>query len=144
MKVKRLKMPSIFWLPSTVVLGTWPCKMFFTSKFTYLLFCNPNIKRKLRQQKNEGLLIANHLDQSLWWANQKRWSESDHICYTLFCRCTALLRISPATAHLCGAKTIFLSQTSTFWIFFIQFYCIGSHTVTKSNTHTTLLINPHK
>jgi hypothetical protein len=55
-----------------------------------------------------------------------------------------LLRLSPATAQLCGAKTIFLSQTSTFWIIFIQFYCIASHTVTKSNTHTTLVINPYK
>jgi hypothetical protein len=27
-----------------------------------------------------------------------------------------------------GAKTIFLSQNGICWIFFIQFYCLGSHT----------------
>ncbi len=32
-------------------------------------------------------------------------------------------------AQLCGAKTNFLSQTGMCWIFFIQFYCAGSHTV---------------
>ncbi len=34
-------------------------------------FATPPIKLKLGQQVNEGLQIANHLDQSLWWANQK-------------------------------------------------------------------------
>jgi hypothetical protein len=46
--------------------------------------------------------------------------QSDHIYYTLLWRCIELLRLSPATAHtmqLCWAKTIFLSQTGTFWLF---------------------------
>jgi hypothetical protein len=37
-------------------------------------FASPPIKLKLGQQIGEGLLIANHLDQSLWWANQKHWA----------------------------------------------------------------------
>jgi hypothetical protein len=36
----------------------------FTSKFSYLLFCNPHPweKLKLGQEKVAGLLIANHLN----------------------------------------------------------------------------------
>ncbi len=88
--------------------------------FAVFFFGNPTNKTVIGTEYMWGLLIANHLDQSLWSANQKRWSESDHICYTLFCRCTALLRLSPASAQFCGAKTIFLGQTSIFWIFFIH------------------------
>jgi hypothetical protein len=36
-----------------------PAKIFFTSKFSYLLFCNPPLKLKLRQQIHSGLLIPN-------------------------------------------------------------------------------------
>jgi hypothetical protein len=36
-----------------------------------LQVANPPIKLNLGQQIGAGLLIANHLDQSLWWANQK-------------------------------------------------------------------------
>jgi len=34
----------------------------------------------------------------------------------------------PDLSMWCCAKTIFLSQTSTFWLFFMQFYSAGSHT----------------
>jgi hypothetical protein len=36
-------------------------------------FATPPIKLKPGQQIGGGLLIANHLDQSLWCANQKHW-----------------------------------------------------------------------
>ncbi len=36
-------------------------------------FATPPIKLKLEQQIGGGLLIANHQDQSLWWANDKHW-----------------------------------------------------------------------
>jgi len=36
-------------------------------------FATPPIKLRLGQQIGGGLLITNHLDQSLWWANQKHW-----------------------------------------------------------------------
>jgi hypothetical protein len=29
---------------------------------------------KMGQQKGGGLLLANHLDESVWWANQKHWA----------------------------------------------------------------------
>ncbi len=64
----------------------------------------------------------NHLDESLWWANQKHEHQSDHIYYTLFCRCTTLLCLLPgiASVQLCWAKTVFLSQTGVFSLFFIH------------------------
>jgi hypothetical protein len=38
-------------------------------------FATPPIKLKSGQQIGwGGLLITNHLDQSLWWANQKHWA----------------------------------------------------------------------
>jgi len=36
-------------------------------------FATPPIKLKLVEQIGGGLLIANRLDQLLWWANQKNW-----------------------------------------------------------------------
>jgi hypothetical protein len=53
-----------------------PAQMFFTSKFNYLLFVSQPqpIKLNLGEQIGGGILIANHLDQSLWWADQKLWS----------------------------------------------------------------------
>jgi hypothetical protein len=45
--------------------------IFFTSKFNYLLFSNLTHKTETGQQIGEGLLIANHLDQLLRWADQK-------------------------------------------------------------------------
>ncbi len=48
-------------------------KIFFTSTFSYFVFYNPIIKLKLGQQIGGKLLIANHLEQSVWWANQKHW-----------------------------------------------------------------------
>jgi hypothetical protein len=32
--------------------------------------------------------------------------------------------------RICSVKTIFLSQTSTFWLFFVQFHCARSHILT--------------
>jgi len=40
-------------------------KIFFTSKFSCLLFCNPTNKTETGKQIGGGLLITNHLDQSL-------------------------------------------------------------------------------
>jgi hypothetical protein len=38
-------------------------------------FATPSIKLKLGQQIGEGLLISNHMGQSLWSANQKHWAQ---------------------------------------------------------------------
>jgi hypothetical protein len=58
---------------SAAVLNMWPCKRIFTSKFSHILFCNPTHKTET-EQIGGGLLIANHLDQSLWWANWEHWA----------------------------------------------------------------------
>ncbi len=43
-----------------------PAKLFFTSKFSYILFCNPIHEIETGTANRWGLLIvANHLDQSL-------------------------------------------------------------------------------
>jgi hypothetical protein len=59
-------------------------------------FANPPIKLKLAQQIGGGLLIANHLDISHYDGPMR--NQLEHIYYTLFYMCTALLHLSPATA----------------------------------------------
>jgi hypothetical protein len=60
---------------SPAVLSMWPCKNMFHIMY---FFATSPIKLKSGQQMGGGLLIANHLDQSLCWANQKH---SSHIYY---------------------------------------------------------------
>jgi hypothetical protein len=102
---------------SSSALVCEPAKIFFTSKFSYLLFLNlAYVKLKLGQQIGAGLLIANHLDQSLWY-------NSDHTYYAPFCRCTALLCLLPATSKctIMLSQNHFQSQTGIVSLFFIQF-----------------------
>ncbi len=99
-----------------------------------LVMCSlatPPIKLKLGQQIGGGLLIANHLDQALWWANQKYWAAVRSYLLHSF------LQVHSAAAPLTSygnmpnyaePKPFLLSQTGILWIFFIQFFCIGSHT----------------
>ncbi len=107
-------------------------KYFSHPSIVIYFFATPPIKLKLRQQTGRGLLIANHLDESLWWANQKHWAAvGSYLLHSFFCRCTVLQRFFTSHRKLCNyaqPKPIFLSQTGTFWLFFIQFYCAGSHT----------------
>jgi hypothetical protein len=101
-------------------------KYFSQPRSVMYSFATPAIKLKLVHQIGGELLIANHMDQSLWWANQKQGPAlKSYLLHSFFCRCTALLRLVPAT-QLCWAKTIFLSQTGIGWDFFIH-YCAGSH-----------------
>jgi hypothetical protein len=102
-----------------------PAQIFFmSSKFSCLLFLQPHhpIKLKVGQQICEGLLIANHLDQSLW---SKTLSSSHIMFITLFsagvqCYCTFYQPLQ--VVKLYWAKTIFLSQTGKYvWNFFMQF-----------------------
>jgi hypothetical protein len=109
---------------------------------TCLLFPNPTyIKLKLGQQIGGRLLIANHLDKSLWLVNQKQapavrsylYQQYNHIHYTLLWRALGV-RLScafhqrPETVQKYWGKTIFLSgnmlflsETSMFRLLFIQF-----------------------
>ncbi len=68
-------------------------------------------------------LIAIHLDQSLWWANQKHWAAFRSYLVLFLVRsqpCCAFYQPTQSV-QLCWAKTIFLSQTGMFWLSFIQF-----------------------
>ncbi len=59
--------------------------------FTFLQATSP-IKLKLGQQIGEGLLIANHLVESLWSTNQKYCAAvGSYLLHSFFCRCTVLL-----------------------------------------------------
>ncbi len=71
------------------------------------------IKLKLELQIDGGLLIANHLDQSLWLADKRQWESVDHIYYTPFCGWIDLLCPLQSTANC----EILLSQTSAFFNF---------------------------
>ncbi len=44
------------------------------SKFSCFFLATPQIKLKLELHIDEGPLIANHLDQSLWSTNQNYWA----------------------------------------------------------------------
>jgi hypothetical protein len=62
-------------------------------------FATPQIKLKLGEQIGGGLLITNHLDQSLWWANQKHWAAvRSYLLHSFFCMCIALLTFLWTTA----------------------------------------------
>jgi len=49
-----------------------PAKVFLTSKFSYLLFSNPAHQTKTGTANRWRLLIATHLDQSNYLANQQQ------------------------------------------------------------------------
>jgi hypothetical protein len=67
-------MSTRLWASLAVLRTLNPAKVFFPSKFSYLLFSNPTHKKLRRgQQIGAGRLIANYLDRSLWWASQKQW-----------------------------------------------------------------------
>jgi hypothetical protein len=70
-----------------------------------------------------GLLIANHLDPSLWSTNQKYWAViRSKIYYTFFWKCATMFGLLPATASCTWCrKTNFLRQIGTFWLFVINF-----------------------
>jgi hypothetical protein len=57
-------------------------------------FATPPVKLKLVYQKGEGLLIANHLDQSETLSS----TDLDHIYYTLFCSYISMMLRSLAAA----------------------------------------------
>jgi hypothetical protein len=95
----------------------------------YSLLQTPPIELKLGQQRGAGTTTnskppgtINHYDGPIRNTEQ----QSDHIYYTLFCKCTA----RATNVHNCVEpnKTIFLSQTGICWVFFIQFNSARSHT----------------
>ncbi len=111
-------------------------KYFLHSSFSYLLFfCNPTQKTETEGlQISRRRLIANHLDQSLWF---------DHVllhfslaCAEISYSCLAGVQLSwafyqPLQSNFYAkvqSQTIFPSQTGMFWFFFTQLERGGSHT----------------
>jgi hypothetical protein len=72
-------------------------KIFFTSKFNYVLFCNPTNKTKIGTTNRWGTTNSKSprpifmLGQFFRNTNQHLY----HIYYILFCRCTMLLHLLP-------------------------------------------------
>jgi hypothetical protein len=92
-------------------------------------FATPPIKLKLGQQIGRRLLIANHLNQSLRWVNQKHWAVVRSYLLHFFLQVRGAAAAFTKHGSLCHfSKTIFLSQTGMCWIFFMQFYCAESDT----------------
>jgi hypothetical protein len=85
---------------SPVVLSMWPCKnIFHIQVLVICFFATPPIKSKLGQQISGVLLpIANHLDQSLWWANQKQWPEVRSYLLHSFLQ-VHIVAAAPCTTH---------------------------------------------
>ncbi len=76
-----------------------PAKIFLTSKFVYLLFCNPTHKTEIANRWE--LLRTNYLNQSLCLAKLKIGSKSGQIIFiTLFSnRYIAVLSLLPTSAN---------------------------------------------
>ncbi len=103
-----------------------PEKIFFTSKFSYVLFSNPTHKTETQTTKRWGTTNDSKPPGSIIMTDQSETlSISQIIFITLFSAgtqsCCALYQ-PHHSVQLCGTKTIFLSQTGTCWIFFIQFF----------------------
>jgi len=88
--------------------------------FSYLLFCNS----KLGKQIGGGLLITNHLNQSLQRANKKhKTTIRSYLWHFFFYKCTTLLHLSPTITNC----VIMLSQIDIFWIIKIKFFNVEKH-----------------
>jgi len=105
------------WVPFSAKIKCW------VSSDQFNIWCKITHEIENGTSKRLELLRVKHLDQSLWWANDKTLSTSQIILIILFCTCALLL----CTAN-CAIQTSFLTQTGIIWHFFIQFYCVESHT----------------
>jgi hypothetical protein len=92
-------------------------KYFSHPSLVMYYFATPPIKLKLGQQIGGQLLIATHLDESLWWANEKhREPVRSYFYYTL-------LRLLPAMA----TYIIMQSQTKEYIRFSSSNFTVQDH-----------------
>jgi hypothetical protein len=104
---------------SPALLAIGPCKVFLTSKFSYLPFCNPTHKTK-RGTANRWETTNSKSPKRIIMIGR---SKTDHIYDTPLCPGCTLLCLSLASfnnAKMLG-QICLLSQTSMFGLFFIQF-----------------------
>jgi hypothetical protein len=75
-----------------------PAKIYFTSKFSYVLFCNPTHKTETGTANRWGTTNSKPHGPIIM-IGQSETHQLDQIHYTHFCRCTVLLLcLSSATA----------------------------------------------
>ncbi len=102
-------------------------------RLVYFIFCY--LTHETRTINSGGLLLANHLDQSLW-VNQKGWPAVRSYLLNPFRR----LLLATATCTIMMSQTIFMTQAGIdIWLVFIQFYC-ANHILSTSGdalTHWT-------
>jgi hypothetical protein len=108
-------------------------KIFFTSKFSYVLFCNPTHETETGTANRWGTTSSKPPGPIIMTGSIRNTDQQlDHIYY--------IFNLLRQPAQLSWAKTISLSQmgirwifhslsqTGIRWFFFIQFYSAGSHT----------------
>ncbi len=111
-----------------------PAKIFLTSKFLFFIFFpTPSIQLKLELQIGGRLLIANHLDQSLYndWSIRIKEQQSDHIYYTLLWQVLGFAVHFTSVSKFCrnaGSKPFCWAKPRMFWLFFAQFLWARLHT----------------
>jgi hypothetical protein len=95
-----------------------PAKVFFTSKFSYFLSCNPTHEIETMTANRWGTTKSKPPGPIAMMGQSDTEQKSDHIYYTLFCRCwTGIVPFASdykKTVQLFGAKTIFVSQLAHF------------------------------
>jgi hypothetical protein len=99
------------------------------SKFSCFFFGNPPNKTISGTADMWELLIANHLDQSLWWTNQKYWAAVKSNLLHSFLEVHN--SVAPFTSHgtLARIWSIFWAKPAHFDFFAInKFYLLESHT----------------
>ncbi len=108
-----------------------PAKIFFTSKCSYVLFCNPTNKTESGSANRWGTANSKPHGPIIMMGRSETLSSSRSYLVHSFVQVhsAAAPRTSHGTcAQLCWTKPIFLSQTGSNWIFFIDFSCAQSHT----------------
>ncbi len=103
---------------SPVVLSMWPCKILLTSKFSYLLFSNPTCKTPTGTANGWEETTNSNPPGPIKLSN--RSTAGGRLCCGFYWPLHLVRK--------CWVKTILLSQTIMFWLFFIKFSFAGPQT----------------
>ncbi len=112
---------------STVALYVMLQKMFLTSKFSYLLFFFQPARAPLGIA-NRWKTINNNPPGSIKLSNQVFLGWKNARPKTILLSQTSMFWLFFIQFSFAKSHTILLSQTSMFWLFFIQFSSAKSHT----------------
>ncbi len=106
-----------------------PTQIFFSSKFSYLILCNPTHISEIGIANRCGTTNSEPPGPIIMIGQSETLSSSQIIFITLFCagaqRCFAFYG-PPETLQLCWAKTIFWAKPAYF-AFFYQILLCRSH-----------------